>query len=137
MTTGFTRLLLLLVAAVIGFTVVAGESVLYSALTGRPWTVSGDFDLWTVAIVATPYVVLAVLPATRLAPWAVALALTISLWGWWLYSTVNYYRHPDGSGADIGTGILLIASPLVISVVAAAVHFALEDATQPRSLSDA
>jgi hypothetical protein len=117
-----------MLAIAIGVAVVGGESFLYSSLTGQAWKLFSELDWWHVAIAATPFVVLALLAVRRLAPWVVALALTLSLWGWWLYSTVHYFWHADGSGADIGTDMMLLASPFVISVIAAAVHFALQDA---------
>ena len=123
-----TRLRLLLLALVIGIAIIAAEGVLYSAITQRTWNLFRDLDPWRVGIVATPYVVLALLRVRRLLPWAVALVLTLSLWGYWLYSTVSFSLHPDGSGVDMGGALLLLASPLVISAVAVAIHFAQQDA---------
>lgn len=120
------RLPLLLLALAIGLGVVAGESALYSALTGQSWELSSNLDLWRVAIVASPFTVLALLPVRRVVPWAMAVAVTLLLWGWFLYDTVDYFAHPDGSGANIGAGILMFAVPFVISIIAAADHFARE-----------
>lgn len=119
-----TKLLLLVLAFAVGFGVVAGEGALYSALTERPWTLSHDLEVWNVAIVAVPFIVLALLSVRRVIPWAAALTLTLLVWGWRLYDTVNYHQHPDGSGANIGLGIVLFTSPFVIAILVAAVHFA-------------
>jgi hypothetical protein len=122
-----TRLKLLLLAFFIGGAVGGGESALYAALTHHPWSVSSDLDFWTVPIIATPYIVLALLPARRILPWAIALTLTLSLWSYWLYSTVSYNLHPDGSGVDMGGALLLLSSPLVISAIALGAHFAQQE----------
>jgi hypothetical protein len=55
-------------------------------------------------------------------PWLIALALTLALWGNLLFEGVSYQRHPDGSGANIGIGLIMMASPIAIAAIGLAVH---------------
>ena len=108
-------------ATAVGVAVPAAYSVLYSVLTHQPLALGRDVDAVNVVIVAAPYLLLALLRVSSILPWAVALGLTVSVWGMWLHSTVTYKWHPDGSGVDFGTIFLIFASPIFISIVAFAV----------------
>lgn len=121
------KLRLVLVAVLIAVGVVGGHGALYSAFTGQPWAVA-NLDLVNVGIAATPFIVLALLAVRHVLTWLMAPTLTILLWGWFLYITVSYHGHPDGSGANIGAGAIMTLSPFLIAIVVAAVHFAQEDA---------
>ena len=118
-----SRRWLLLVALLIGVVVVAADDFLFSVLTGRPLSFASDVEPVNALVVAIPYLVLALAGARRVPPWAVGLALTLSLWGYGLYDGVSYQWHPDGSGADIGLGLIMLASPVFITAAVLAVHF--------------
>jgi hypothetical protein len=113
---------LLLAALLIGVAVVATEDILFSLLTSRALTFASDVEPANAAVVAMPYVALALAGARRWQPWALGLGLTLSLWGYFLFEGVSYQWHPDGSGANIGLGLIMLASPLFISPAVIAVH---------------
>src|SRR3954470_20444218 len=117
-----SRSWLLAAALAIGVFVVAADAILFSALTGRPLSFASDVEPVNAIIVAIPYLALALSGARRALPWLVGLALTLSLWGYYLYEGVSYQWHPDGSGTDIGLGLIMLASPLFISAVVLAIH---------------
>jgi len=75
-------------------------------------------DVANVIVVAGPYLLLALLGVKKLVPWAVALALTLSLWSYSLLRTINYRWEPDGSGVDMGTAFLILTSWLWITLAA-------------------
>lgn len=112
------------VALAIGAAMVAAHVVLFSALTGRP-VHDPDEDgprIAQILIAAAPFALLALAGARRLLPWLTALALTLALWGWVVFEGVRYQWNPDGSGANIGLGLIMIVSPLFIGGTALAVH---------------
>jgi|GEM_PF-2531712 len=111
-------------AIAIGVLVVAGEAGAFSLLTGRPLNLSDQAGvfLFQMLSVAAPFGLLALAGARRALPWLAGLALTLALWGYALVEGVRYQRHPDGTGADIGLGLIMLASPLVIAAAALAAH---------------
>ncbi len=66
-------------AAGIGAGVVAAESLVFTLLTGRPASFAMDVEPVNAALIAIPYLALAMAGATRLLPWMVGLVLTLSL----------------------------------------------------------
>jgi hypothetical protein len=119
-----SRWWLILGAVIIGISVVAVDELAFTALTGRPLTFASDVEPVAATIAAIPYLILASMGARRALPWIVGLTLTLSLWGYKLYSGVSYQWNPDGTGANIGLGILMLFSPIFISPVVVAVHLA-------------
>ncbi len=118
---GMSRWILVLLALGIGVAVPAAYSILYSRLAERPLDLKSDVDLVNIIVVAAPYLLLALLGVRKRLPWAVALTLTLSLWAYWLHSTVSYRWHPDGSGVDMGTIFLILTSWVWITLAAFAV----------------
>ena len=116
------RAWLMVIALSIGVGVVAAENILFTSLTGRPLVFASDVEPVTAVLVAIPYLGLALARARRLLPWIVGLALTLALWGYALYSGVSYQWNPDGSGANIGLGLMMLASPFIISPIVLGVH---------------
>lgn len=108
------RVWLVIIALSIGVGVVAAKAALFTSLTGRPLVFSWDVAPVNALLVAIPYLGLALAGATRLLPWLIGLALTLSLWGYSLYSGVRYQWNPDGSGANIGLGLMMMVSPFII-----------------------
>ena len=113
-----SRWTLALLALGIGVAVPAGYSVFYGLLAQRPLMLGNDVNVVNVLIVAAPFLLLAIVGARKVVPWAVALALTLGLWGYWLHRTVTYQWHPDGSGVDMGTIFLILTSWIWISLTA-------------------
>jgi hypothetical protein len=113
-----------LAGALIGIGLVVANAAAFSWLTGRgldlpneKWVLLGQM-----LIAGAPFLLLGVAGVRSLLPWAAGLALTLSLWGYALWEGVSYQRHPDGSGANIGLGLILLVSPLFIAAAAFAVH---------------
>ena len=111
---------LLIAAVLIGVLVITGVDLAFSLLTGRPFSFADGVAPFQMVLVAFPFMVLALLGARQWLPWLAGLVPTLALWGWYLFKGVNYQWHPDGSGADIGLGLILLASPLVISAICVA-----------------
>ena len=112
----------MLLAVAIGVAVVAICDGLFTLLTGRPITFESDVAPFQVGIVAAPFLVLAILGVRQRRPWLVGLALTFSLWGYYLFEGVRYQWSPDGSGANIGLGLIMLASPLVITPICVEIY---------------
>ena len=89
----------------------------FSLLTGRSPRLGEEWYvyLFQMLMVAFPFGLLALAEIRRRAPWIVGLVLTFSFWGYYLYEGVAYQWNPDGSGANIGLGLLMFASPFIIS----------------------
>lgn len=106
-------------ALAIGPAVVIGEALAFSALTDRPldWAPAGEVRLVQIAIVAAPFLLLSLAGTRDRLPWLVALALTLALWGYSLFDSVRYQWSGDRSGANIGLGLIMLASPWVIAAV--------------------
>ena len=111
----------LALAVGIGAGLTASESFIFAMLTGRAWNLPPILEGWHMAITAAPFLVLALLSAKKVMPWAVAMMLTFIVWGWWLFDTVSH--HSDGSEVKIGS-VMLLGAPFAISLAAAFVHFA-------------
>jgi hypothetical protein len=116
------RLLAALLALVIGVLVVAVNALLFTLLTGRPLVYANDVEPYQVTIVAIPFLVLALIGVGDRRPWQVGLALTLALWGFILLDGVRYQWNPDGSGANIGLGLIMMISPLFITAISVATH---------------
>lgn len=119
-----SRWWLAIAAVAIGVAIVATQSLAFSFLTGRPMAFAGDVEPVQVTLVAFPFLILALLGARRWLPWLVGLVITVALWGWVLFEGVRYQWNPDGSGANIGLGLIMLASPLVITALCVLAHVA-------------
>lgn len=84
-------------------------------LTGAHLNLADEWAvfLFQMLVVATPFFLLALLGVRARTPWLVGIALTAAFWGLLLYVGVTSYG--DGTGANIGLGLLMLASPFVIS----------------------
>jgi hypothetical protein len=74
-------------------------------------------------LVSIPFIAVAVTGTKKVAPWIVALSLTFAFWGYYLFRGVSYQWYPDGTGADIGLGLIMLVSPIVITACCVGVHF--------------
>jgi hypothetical protein len=112
-----------LLALAIGFGTVAFELGALALLTGLPLSVEGwPIHLLNALGVAFPFGLLALAGVRTRLPWAVGLVLTFALWAWFIYEGVSYQWNPDGSGANIGLGMILLASPMIIATAVFAAH---------------
>jgi hypothetical protein len=109
-------------ALAIGAVIAVAERVLFGWLLDRPPDFSGpDALIGTVFIVAIPFLVLALRGSNRVLPWLVALAITLLIRWHALQMGVAYQRAPDGSGVDMGLGLLMLVSPAFVVAVCVAI----------------
>jgi hypothetical protein len=113
-----------LAGALIGVAIVAAGSTAFALLTRR--TVDLGEEGFVLAaqmlIAAGPFLLLGAAGVRTGPPWAVALALSLWLWGSYFWDGIAYQRHPDGTGANIGLGLLMLVSPIPIGAAALATH---------------
>jgi hypothetical protein len=64
-------------------------------------------------MVATPFLLLALLGIRAARPWLLGLALTVLVWGYFLYSAAG----SDHAGISVGLELAMVASPPAISLV--------------------
>jgi hypothetical protein len=69
--------------------------------------------IFQIALIAIPFLLMAFLGVRGMGPWLVGLGLTAALWGYVVFDV--FARLGDGSGANIGMGLLLLASPILVS----------------------
>lgn len=99
-------------AVAIGILTVA---LLYGLLLGdgRPIDLAAEWDViaFLMVIAAIPFLLLAAVGVTAKAPWLVGLALHSLFWGWILFDALIN----EGAGVNIGLGLLIPLSPIVIA----------------------
>ena len=117
-----SRFLAVLLALAIAVGVVVGSAALFTLLTGRPFEFAADVLTFQLAIAAAPFLALAIIGVRNRRPWLVGLWLTLALWGYFLFEGVRYQWNPDGSGANIGLGLIMLFSPLVITPISIETH---------------
>ena len=102
-------------ALAIGFVIVAGVNGTFSLLTGADLNLSEEWGifLFQTLVVAAPFGLFALAGVRGRLPWIVAFALTATLWG--IYLAVGLTAHGDGTGANIGLGLLMVVSPAFIA----------------------
>ena len=107
-------------ALAIGPVVAGGTAIAFALLTGRSL---GEEWVWQALLISIPFIAVALTGTLRKAPWLVGLALTLALWGYALYDGVSYQWHPDGTGANIGLGLIMLVSPVFITAICLAVYW--------------
>jgi len=107
-------------ALAIGIFTVSAVAGIHSMLTGARLSLAQELPifLFQILLVSTPFLLIAVLSIRSAFPWIVGIILTGALWGYYLYDAVSHYG--EGRGANIGLGLILLASPLAISAVCVA-----------------
>lgn len=101
-----------LAALAIGLLVVSGHSAILS-LNGRP-TQPPAVLIFQMIIVALPFLFMVLARIIARGPWLAGLALTLALWG---YSVVDTLVLAPGRGPNVALGLLMLASPVIISVI--------------------
>lgn len=102
----------LIASLVIGLIVVATCNTIWAATRGvsvlQLWDDASPFQ---VLIAGSPYTVLSVFGISARRPWFVGLCLTIAFWGYYLWKITTFNGI---GGADIGLGILMMFSPILV-----------------------
>ena len=102
----------LIASIFIGFIVVATCNAVWAATRGvSPLKVWDDATPFQVLIAGSPYAVLAVFGISARRPWIVGLCLTAAFWGYYLWRITTFNGI---GGADIGLGILMMFSPILV-----------------------
>ena len=94
---------------------VVATKLAFAGLTGRLLAIELAVDLLHMVIVSIPFLMLAMGGVHARLPWLTGLALTAALWGYYLYEGVRYQWSGDTSGVNIGLGLIMLASPVLIS----------------------
>lgn len=105
----------------IGVVTVTSVTGAFSLLTGAELNLDEEWSifLFQMLLVAAPFGFLALAGVTAKAPWIAGAILTATFWG--LYLADGLARRGAG-GANIGLGLLMLLSPLMIGAGAFAVH---------------
>jgi hypothetical protein len=105
----------LALAVGVGVGIAVGSNGIHAALTGRSLDIKQEIlvYLFQGVLAAAPFIVLALRGVTAKAPWLTGVVLTIALWGYWIYDAVSMQTD----GANIGLGLLLLISPVPITLV--------------------
>lgn len=103
----------LVVAGCIGVGVVAACNAVATLATGDPLAWWKSASATQAVIAGAPFVVLALFGIAARRAWVSGLVLTALFWGLYLVTTV---RADAGGDANIGLGILMLFSPVVVTV---------------------
>ena len=117
---------LMAVALAVGIFFAVGERLIFAAALERPIDLSEpDVLAMNAALVAIPFLLLAIRASARVLPWLLAIAATGCLRWWWLSKGIAYQMAPDGSGVDMFGALIMLVSPLPISALALVTDYAL------------
>jgi hypothetical protein len=100
-------------ATMLGVSIVATCNTIRAIDAGMPIRLWNDASFVQLAIAGAPSMMLALLGVRARRPWIIAVGLTFAFWGYYAYRIT---RPDEGGGADIGLGILMLFSPLLIAV---------------------
>jgi hypothetical protein len=123
----FKSFLWLLVVVTPGFFVYAGDWAFWT-VTDRPYRFNEEPDILFIraVLVLVPFLLLAVkatfknektsnqTKSTLLQAALIGIGLNLLFWGYYYYDGYIYWRDQPGTGANIGLGILMLLSPLLI-----------------------
>lgn len=111
-------------ALAVGPLVAFGTAILFSQLSGRSIDLDEEWGVlaFQALLVSIPFIAVALTGTRKAAPWIVGLSLTLVFWGYYLFQGVSYQLHPDGTGANIGLGLLMLISPVIITAGSIGVH---------------
>lgn len=111
--------LLLAIGIGVGVVLIVNGTVCLVTQKSLSLSEEGGVFAFQAVLMSIPFLILAVAGIDKKAPWLVGFAMTLAVWGFYLADSL--IRYGDGSGANIGLGLLLIVSPLVIAVASLAV----------------
>ena len=108
---------LLAIAVAIGVLVVGIVNGAFWLLADVNFDMKSYTSIFTaqVAIVSAPFLVMALLRIGSKAPWTLGIAMTLSLWGYYLYDGLR--DKGEDKGANIGLGLIIMISPVVFLVI--------------------
>lgn len=111
----------LILSVTIGLAVVGIDSGVGALVMQQPLNLREEAGILAVQILlaSIPFLLLAFAGIGNKLPWLVGVALTAFFWGLLLTDAIS--RDGNGSGANIGLALLLLFSPLIISVACFAV----------------
>ena len=98
--------------------IVVANAVVFSIVTGNALNLQEEWGvlLWQVLIVAAPFGLMALFGIRDRSAWLLGIILTALPWGYYLYDGIRYQLSNDTSGANIGLGLILMVSPIFISI---------------------
>jgi hypothetical protein len=108
----------------IGLFVIAAGNVAFMLITGMAISLSDGWPILLdqVLIAGAPYGLLALAGVRNRAPWIAGLTMTAALWGYYFIEGARNQLRGYTAGANIGPGLVMLASPVMISVICFAVH---------------
>ncbi len=111
------RPILFALALSIGLVTVVAVHGFFWLATGKTLNLADEWGnfLAHILIAAAPFGLLALAGIRNRAAWLVGLALTAAFWGYYLFVGIRYQLSGDRSGANIGLGLVMLLSPLIIS----------------------
>lgn len=116
--------------AAIGIMASLGIGLAIILICNTVWAIAGGFPISTlwddasltqILIAASPFLILSVCGISARRPWIVGLCMTLAFWGYYLWDITHY----EGGGANIGLGLLMLLSPVVITAACLLVHVTL------------
>ena len=112
------------IALLIGPVVAFGTALLHSILIRRPfdWGAEAYVLSFEALMVAAPFLLIAMTGTRYKLAWLTAFTLTFAFWGYLLFDGVRYHWSGDTSGADIGLGLIMLASPIVITAATMGIY---------------
>ena len=111
-------------AVAIGIGVVFAVNVGPALITGRGLNLADEWwvFLFQMLIAGSPFGLLALAGIWNRAPWIVGIAMTTAFWGYLFFDGLRYHFSGDTSGANIGLGLFMIVSPVIISAACLITH---------------
>ena len=111
----------LILALTIGLAIVGIDSGVAALVLQQPLNLREEAGIlaFQILLASIPFLLLALAGIGNKVPWLVGVALTALFWGLLLTDAIS--RDGDGSGANIGLALLLLFSPLIISIACFAV----------------
>jgi len=105
-----------LLAPAIGIAVVMAGTGAFSLMTAQSLRIGEEWPIYLVQmlLVAAPFGLLALAGAKGKAPWLAGLTMTVVFWSYYFYDGIRYQQSGDTSGANIGLGVLMLLSPILI-----------------------
>lgn len=113
-----STLFLLIMAIAIGIFVVATVNGILWLFGGVEYHMKSYIWLFSVdiATVSAPFILLALLHIHSKQAWLMGMAMTLLLWGYYLFDGLR--GDTEGNvGANIGLGLIILVSPVIISLV--------------------
>jgi len=101
----------------IGVTTIAIVTGVTSLAEGLPLNLRDELPIFLLQaiLVAIPFLLMALLGIVGRLPWLMGIGLTAALWAYVVYDGLA--SRGDGTGVNIGLGLLVLASPILISFV--------------------